>query len=83
MACARGDVIRAIGTVGGSTTHNDCSGPTAAIIMHNPKDNLASYAGGVDARNQLLAQNSCGPENQALPNRPSNSHCIIYTNCQA
>jgi polyhydroxybutyrate depolymerase len=43
LACARGDVIRAIGSVGGGTTINTCAGPTAAVIMHNPLDNLASF----------------------------------------
>jgi len=45
LACARGDIIRAIGSVGGSITPNNCSGPVATIIMHNPKDNLASFGG--------------------------------------
>ena len=48
LACARGDVIRAIGSVGGGTTINECTGPVAALIMHNPKDNLASFSSGVE-----------------------------------
>lgn len=67
LACARGDVIRAIGSVGGGTTINTCSGPTAALIMHNPEDNLASFKSGIGARDQLLKQNSCGPETVDLP----------------
>ena len=59
LACARGNVIRAIGSVGGGTTINDCSGPTAAIIMHNPKDRLSSFGEGLRARDQLLKQNHC------------------------
>lgn len=43
LACARGDVIRAIGSVGGGTTINNCNGPTAAIIMHRPHDALTPY----------------------------------------
>lgn len=43
LSCARGDVIRAIGSVGGGTTINDCNGPVAAMIMQNPDDNLSSY----------------------------------------
>jgi len=43
LACARGDVIRAIGSVGGGTTINDCSGPVAAIVMHHPEDALTDF----------------------------------------
>ena len=47
LACARGNVIRGIGSVGGSSTLGSahCSGPVSAIIMHNPEDHLASFAG--------------------------------------
>jgi polyhydroxybutyrate depolymerase len=41
LGCARGDVLRGIGSVGGSTTLSECSGPVAAMIMHHPDDNLA------------------------------------------
>lgn len=82
LACARGDVIRAIGSVGGWTTINACSGPTAAIIMHNPEDALASFESGLTARNQLLKQNSCWPETIEIAG-PAEWHCVQYTNCQS
>lgn len=80
LSCARGDVIRAIGSVGGGTTINDCSGPVAAMIMHHPDDNLASFPSGIIARDQMLAQNSCGPE--TIPTGPSDWNCVEYINCQ-
>ena len=60
LACARGDVIRAVGSVGGSVTANECSGPTAAMIMHNPNDRLSAFSAGEYARDISLAQNGCG-----------------------
>jgi len=81
LSCARGDVIRAVWSVGGSTTINKCSGPVAAMIMHNPDDNLASFAGGITARNQMLWQNGCGPETEPFT-WPEKSNCVKYTNCQ-
>ena len=80
LACARGDVIRAIGSVGGGTTINNCSGPAAAIIMHNPLDALATFKSGLTARDQLLEQNSCGTETVKVG--PANGNCEMYTNCQ-
>lgn len=79
LACARGNVIRAIGSVGGGTTINDCSGPTAAIIMHNPKDRLSSFGEGLRARDQLLKQNHCWPE--TIPVGPEDGNCVLYTQC--
>ncbi len=81
LGCARGDVIRGIGSVGGSITRATCSGPVAAMIMHNPKDNLASFAGGLAARDYILKNNSCGPKTDEY-DWPSESHCVEYTDCQ-
>ncbi len=80
LACARGDVIRAIGSVGWGTTINNCNGPVAAMIMHHPDDNLASFSSAITARNQLLKQNSCGPETIEI--WPEGGNCVQYINCQ-
>ena len=80
LACARGDVIRAIWSVWWSITKNTCTWPTASLIMHNPLDNLASFAGWVAARDVFLRQNSCWPE--TIPVWPDWWNCVQYTNCQ-
>lgn len=81
LACARGDKIRAIGSVGGGTTKNSCTWPAAAVIMQHPKDNLSPYSAWVATRDQLLLQNGCGPETK--PTWPSWWGCVEYTNCLA
>lgn len=81
LACARWDVIRAIGSVGWWTTINTCSWPVAAMIMHNPEDNLADFRSWVTALQQLLAQNSCGQT--TVPVGPEGGNCLEYTDCQA
>ena len=79
LACARGDVIRATGSVWWSTTANECTWTTASLIMHNPNDRLASFSGWVTARDQLLEQNSCWSETS--PVWPPKGNCVEYTNC--
>lgn len=79
LSCARGDVIRAIGTVGGGTTINNCAGPTAAVIMHHPQDALATFRSGEVARDQLLRQNSC--TQMTTPVWPEGGNCVQYA-CQ-
>ncbi|MBP7061919.1 hypothetical protein KA037_03245 [Patescibacteria group bacterium] len=49
--------------------------------MQHPDDNLSSYAAGVTALNQLLAQNACGSETIALSD-PIGGNCVLYTQCQ-
>ncbi len=78
LSCARGNVIRAIGSVWGGTTINTCNGPVAAITMQNPNDNLSPYAAAVTARDQMLRQNGCTEE--TIP-YGSVGNCVIYTNC--
>ena len=60
----------------------NCSGPVSAMIMHNPEDHLASFAGGEAARNSLLAQNQCNTTQfQPIKNDPEEGHCVEYNTC--
>lgn len=79
LSCARGDVIRAIGSVWGGTTINKCSWPVAGMIMQNPADNLSPYSAGVAARDQMLKQNWCTEKTEPYG---SVGNCVIYTECQ-
>lgn len=81
LACARWDVIRGIWSVWGGTTTNECSWPVAAMIMHNPEDRLSSFVDGLQARDQLLAQNGCS--SQHSPTWPADANCVEYTDCVA
>lgn len=77
VACARGSVVRGVGTLGGSMQSGECTGPAAAMVLHNPKDNLASFSGGEAARDKYLAQNQCDPES-AKPTSPADFKCVRY-----
>lgn len=81
LSCARGNVIRGIGSLGGGTTINNCTGPVAAMVWHNPKDRLAPFYTGEQARDQILEQNGCGQATKSVP--PSKGSCVEYTECPA
>ena len=71
LGCARGSVIRGVGTVAGRVWDIKCSGPAAAIIMHNPNDDLVPMSRGLIARDWALAQNGLKP--------PSNlTQCVNF-----
>lgn len=58
LACARGAAIRGAATVGGGIGPiRDCSGPVAALILHNPRDRLVPMREALRVRNARLAQN--------------------------
>jgi polyhydroxybutyrate depolymerase len=57
LGCARGEVLRAIASLGGTITRTECQGATAALLLHNPDDRLVPFRYGLEARNVFLDQN--------------------------
>ncbi len=79
LACARGDVLRGVTTLGGARSTGHCSGPVAVMQWHNPDDNLASFSSAVVARDDFLDQNYCSQE--VLPVEPTWGNCVEYQGC--
>jgi polyhydroxybutyrate depolymerase len=81
LACVRGDVLRGIAVVGGgSYSTSNCSGPVAAMIWHNPKDNLVAFRSGEIARDNIIRQNQLGP--RTVEAEPTWAHCVAYPDGQ-
>jgi polyhydroxybutyrate depolymerase len=76
LGCARGEVIRGVGTVAGRIWDTTCSGPAAAMIIHNPKDNLVPVSRGQRARDHALAQNGLEPPARACEPQRLNCECF-------
>jgi polyhydroxybutyrate depolymerase len=66
LACARGDVLRAIGTIAGAMSRAECRGEVAAMLFHNPRDRRVSYGWGLAARDLLHAANGDGSRTKEL-----------------
>jgi polyhydroxybutyrate depolymerase len=62
LACARGNVLRGVATVAGGISDVNCSGQTAALLLHNPEDRLVPISEGQAALEALLAQNDLSGE---------------------
>lgn len=60
LACARADRIRAVATLAGGVMPSHCTGPVAAMVLHNPRDRLVPVAHGIRARDHFLRQNGYG-----------------------
>src|SRR5690606_10799455 len=75
LACARPQVIRGAATLAGGISASGC-GEVAAMILHNPRDNLVPISDGVRARDQFLAANQlAGQDGVELSGRFS---CTAY-----
>ena len=75
LGCARGNVLRGVGTVAGGIWETECTGPSSAIIMHNPKDDLVSVSRGLSVRDHALAQNRLQPLSRSCEPRDLNCEC--------
>lgn len=56
LACARGEVIRAVASVAGGISTTRCAGEVAALLLHHPEDALVPIQEGELARDALLRQ---------------------------
>lgn len=79
LACARGDVLKAVASLGGARTNSKCTGPTAVMQWHNPKDALASFSSGESVRDNFLEQNQCSKDTK--PVEPASGNCVMYKGC--
>lgn len=81
VACKRGDVVRASGTIGWSVANTECTWPTASFIAHNPEDRLAAFSWWERARDVALNRNSCTTQSFPYLEWPRDGNCIQYV-CQ-
>jgi polyhydroxybutyrate depolymerase len=57
LGCARGDVLRAVGSLASGIVHEGCRGAVAALLFHNPHDRMVAYVYGLEAREVFRAEN--------------------------
>lgn len=80
VACARGDVIRGSATVGGSSMIAPCAGPSAALVINNPKDTLSPHYAAEATRDLRIESNHCGDKTKEVA--PSSLKCVEYQSCE-
>ncbi len=79
VACLRGGVVRASGTVAGDSVIADCTGPSAALLINNPHDALSPFAAAERTRNTRLKENGCELTSELV--QPDALKCQLYKNC--
>ncbi len=79
VACLRGGVVRASGTVAGDSVAARCTGPSAGMIIHNPKDGLVPFSAAERTRDQRLQSNNCQQRAELV--QPDALKCQLYEDC--
>ncbi len=76
LGCHRAGVLRAVASLGSGPAAGTCRGAVAAMVLHNPDDELVAFSYGVSARDQYLAQN--GLSGPPTPTEPRSLNCRRY-----
>jgi predicted esterase len=85
LGCERADVIRGQGNATGGLPGNmpKCAGPIAAMLAHDTTDTANKIAGGMAARDRILAINGCTGTDTVPYDAGTPSPCVKYTGCPA
>lgn len=76
LACARGDKIRAVASLGGGGEMGQCSGKFSAMVIHNPKDRLVAFSNGLRVRDSFIKHNNL--DDKSKKSRPKKLKCKRY-----
>lgn len=79
LGCARGDQLRGIATIAGGQVGFDCTGPVAALLIHDTDDPTVNISASIGARDDHLARNGCDAAAPPTPTEPA--PCEAYTGC--
>jgi polyhydroxybutyrate depolymerase len=79
LACVRGDVLRGVATIAGGQAGGDCTGPVAALLIHDTDDPTVNISASEGARDAHLQRNGCDAATAPTPVDPS--PCASYSGC--
>jgi poly(3-hydroxybutyrate) depolymerase len=79
LGCARGDMLRGVATIAGGQGDADCTGPVAALLIHDSNDSVVDISASVSARAEHLARNGCDVEAPTTAVEPA--PCQAYAGC--
>jgi len=74
LACARGDIVRAIGAMSGGPPEGRCRGPVPVWISHGKQDPAESISEGQKSRDAWIATNGAG----AAPVPTAPAPCVVH-----
>jgi polyhydroxybutyrate depolymerase len=79
LACVRGDALLGVATIAGGQAGGDCTGPVAALLIHDTDDPTVGISASRAARDAHLERNGC--DAVAAPTPVDPSPCAAYSGC--
>jgi poly(3-hydroxybutyrate) depolymerase len=79
LGCSRGALLTGVASIAGGQTGQGCTGPVAALLIHDSDDQTVNISASIGARDQYLAANHCASTTQPFDPDP----CQQYDGCDA
>jgi polyhydroxybutyrate depolymerase len=79
LACERAPLLRGIAAVAGAMVWPECSGRSAALLVHGERDSVVSISRGRAAREHFRVANGCSEKTSPL----ATPGCVQYAGCEA
>ena len=79
LGCSRGGMLAGVASIAGGQTGQNCTGPVAALLIHDSDDPTVNISQSIGARDQYLAANHCAATTQPFDPDP----CQQYDGCDA
>lgn len=79
LGCSRGGMLAGVASIAGGQTGQNCTGPVAALLIHDSDDPTVNISASIGARDQYLAANHCGTTTQPFDPDP----CQQYDGCDS
>lgn len=81
LACSRGDRLRGVATIAGGQSGRSCTGPVAALLIHDRDDGTVNVSASEGARDAHAMRNGCDTAAARTP--AFEGACEAYVGCEA
>lgn len=79
VACARAGVIKAVASLAGGIQTSSCRGAVAALLLHNPSDNLVAISEGEKALSTFMGTDGVSRQGAGTSGVLASFNCTWYT----
>jgi poly(3-hydroxybutyrate) depolymerase len=79
LACIRGELFRGVASIAGGQPGNNCTGNTAALLIHDLNDPTVNISASEATRDNHLERNSCTSPPSSTPT--DHPPCVEYAGC--
>ncbi len=79
VACARAGIVKAVASLAGGIQTSSCRGAVAALLLHNPKDDLVAISEGEKALSTFMGVDSTSSQGAGTSGVLASFSCTWYS----